>query len=103
MFGLGIQELLIVGVVAVVLFGKRLPEVAKSLGASYRDFRRGLVEIQSQMDFSDVYYGTSRGSSSRNSTYSVDEPDDYDEPTAPRFELPPAAETPTDSANSETA
>ena len=28
MFGLGIQELIIVGIVAVILFGKRLPEVA---------------------------------------------------------------------------
>ena len=54
MFGLGIQEILIVGAVAVMLFGKRLPEVARSLGGSYRDFRRGLTEIQSQMNINDT-------------------------------------------------
>ena len=63
MFGLGFQELLIVGVVAVVLFGKRLPEVAKSLGASYREFRQGLSEIQSQIDFTGSSYSSRRTSS----------------------------------------
>jgi sec-independent protein translocase protein TatA len=91
MFGLGFQELVIVGMVAVILFGKRLPEVARSLGSSYRDLRRGLSELQSQVDFSDSYYSTTRSSSSYASNYRAEEPDDYDQPTAPRFELPPAA------------
>lgn len=95
MFGLGFQELLIVGTVAVILFGKRLPEVARSLGNSYRDFRRGLSEIQSQMDFSDAYYST-RSPTPYPPKSLPNEPDDYDRPTAPRFELPPPAETPSE-------
>jgi sec-independent protein translocase protein TatA len=94
MFGLGFQEVIVLGVVAVVLFGKRLPEVAKSLGASYRDFRRGLSEIQSQIDLSDTSsYTGARYSppSSVASTTRADDYDDRDEPTAPKFELPAPA------------
>ena len=95
MFGLGIQEALIIGAVAVMLFGKRLPEVARSLGGTYRDFRRGLTEMQSQMDFSDT---TNMNSSSYASNYTAEESEDYDQPTAPRFELPPPAESSSDTA-----
>ena len=85
MFGLGFQELALVGVVAVLLFGKRLPEVAKSLGKSYSEFRRGLTDMQSSFDFTET-------SSSPTPTYSSSEHDydDYDEPTAPKFEPPPS-------------
>ena len=50
MFGMGVGELLIFGVIAVLLFGKRLPEVARSFGQSYHQFRRGLQDVQSEMD-----------------------------------------------------
>jgi sec-independent protein translocase protein TatA len=50
MFGMGIQELLIVGIVAVMLFGRRLPEVARSLGQSYQQFRQGLQDLKGEMD-----------------------------------------------------
>ena len=90
MFGLGMQEVLIIGIVAILLFGKRLPEVAKSLGKSYRQFRQGLHDIQSSIDMSDVY--DPRGS--RNPYTSPkpvqDDYDDYDEATAPKFEPPPS-------------
>jgi sec-independent protein translocase protein TatA len=91
MFGLGMQELLIVGVVALLLFGKRLPEVAKSFGKSYSEFRRGLSDIQSQMNLTDIYSATSSTSSysSSQSTKSSYEYEDHDEATAPKFEPPP--------------
>lgn len=84
MFGLGVGEFTIVAIVAVLLFGKRLPEVAKSLGASYKQFREGLTDIQRSIEIPDA--PTSR--SLTYSNYQDDVADDYDEPTAPKFELP---------------
>ena len=93
MFGLGMQELLVVGIVALLLFGERLPDVAKTLGKRYVEFRRGLSDIQSQMNLSDIYSSTSSSKSSSyssDSSSSYDDYDDYDEATAPKFEPPPS-------------
>ena len=38
MLGLSVQELAIIGVFAVLLFGKELPGAAKKFGDIYRDF-----------------------------------------------------------------
>ena len=43
MFGLGIQELLIILVIALVLFGPgKLPQIGSGLGKAIRDFKKGL-------------------------------------------------------------
>ena len=36
------MELIIIGIVAILLFGRRLPEVARSLGRGLTEFKRGL-------------------------------------------------------------
>ena len=47
MFGLGYQELLIILVIVLILFGaNRLPELAKSLGSSVKEFKKGVNEVQ---------------------------------------------------------
>jgi sec-independent protein translocase protein TatA len=94
-FSMGMQELVIIGVIAVLLFGKRLPEVAKSLGASYRDFRKGLSDLQSHVDIRDTFSSTSTPSSSSSSSTSYTgstygDFDDTEEATAPKFEPPPS-------------
>ena len=91
MFGLGFQELLIVGVVAVLLFGKRLPDVMRQFGGQYREFRKGLSEFQSQVDFSDAY--NTAPAKPKYSRTSYSDYDDHDEVSAPKFEPPPAAPT----------
>ncbi|MEZ6092762.1 MAG: twin-arginine translocase TatA/TatE family subunit [Pirellulaceae bacterium] len=45
--GIGFAEMLVIAVLAVVLFGSRLPEVARNFGRSYTQFRKGLSDIQS--------------------------------------------------------
>jgi sec-independent protein translocase protein TatA len=88
MFGLGAHELLIVGIVAVILFGRKLPDVARSLGSSYREFRKGLNEFQSSVNV-DSYTSTSSPYSGSSSTPRLH--DEYaDTATAPKFEPPPA-------------
>jgi sec-independent protein translocase protein TatA len=87
MFGLGFQELLVVGVVAILLFGKRLPEVAKQWGKSYREFRRGLSELQSHVNFNEI---VDSAPSKPRPTKNYSDYDDADEPTAPRFQPPPS-------------
>lgn len=49
-FGIGTNELLILGVIAVLLFGTRLPKVARSFGQSVTEFKKGMKEIQEDVE-----------------------------------------------------
>jgi len=44
MFGLGPQEFIVIGVIAVLLFGSRLPALARSVGRSITEFKKGINE-----------------------------------------------------------
>ena len=77
MLGISPIQMLIVGVIALLLFGNRLPSVARSLGKSLTEFKKGMQGIQDE--FKDAAYTTSR---------SQVEYDDREEPAAPRFEPP---------------
>jgi len=47
MFGLGYQELLLILVIVLILFGaQRLPDLARSLGSSVKEFKKGVVELK---------------------------------------------------------
>ena len=47
--GIGGLEIVMIAVIAVMLFGSKLPEVARSVGQSYTQFRRGLNDIQTSI------------------------------------------------------
>ena len=49
MFGLGTQELLVILVIVLVLFGaNKLPQLARSLGSSLKEFKKGIDEGQAK-------------------------------------------------------
>src|SRR3954466_15537875 len=51
---LGMMEMIVVMGVAVLLFGKRLPEVGRSLGKGIIEFKKGLRGIEDEFDLSSV-------------------------------------------------
>lgn len=51
MFGIGMPELLIILVVALIVFGpNKLPEVGKSMGRAVREFKKAINEFKQSMD-----------------------------------------------------
>lgn len=51
MFDLGIQELIVIFIVALLVFGpKKLPELAKTLGKAVRDIKNSMSGVKEQID-----------------------------------------------------
>jgi sec-independent protein translocase protein TatA len=50
-FGMpGMQELMIIGFIALLIFGNRLPSVMRSLGKSVTEFKKGVAGIEDDLD-----------------------------------------------------
>lgn|GEM_PF-136684 len=119
--GLGTSEMLFLGIIAILLFGDKLPEVARTWGKKFVDFKKSVQGIQDELR-SAAFSATSSiesavnsatdslnsatdlmsssldtlssGSSGSHGGYSSPEQgEDYEEATAPKFE-PPKADPP---------
>lgn len=75
-------EMMVFGVIALLLFGKRLPEVARSLGKGIVEFKKGVRGIEDEVSQSTY------NSSSTPSTPRPAASEDVAEVTAPKFEPP---------------
>ena len=78
--GIGTPELVIFGIIAVILFGSRLPSVARSMGKSIVEFKKGMKDIENEVNSSNYSEPSGRIGYS-----------DQNEPAAPRFEPPKPA------------
>ena len=47
---IGWPEWLLIGLVAVLLFGRRLPEVGRNLGKALVEFKKGLRGVKDEVD-----------------------------------------------------
>ncbi|MEK6239382.1 MAG: twin-arginine translocase TatA/TatE family subunit [Planctomycetales bacterium] len=84
-FAPGYMEMIIIGIIAVLLFGKKLPEVGRSLGRGIVEFKKGVRGIEDELE------SASSGASSVPSQADYNDIDDRDEATAPKFD-PPSSE-----------
>ncbi len=48
-FGIGPMEWAIIGVLGVLIFGRRLPQVARGIGSSFVEFKRGLNQGEKEV------------------------------------------------------
>lgn len=95
-FAPGPWEMMIIGLVALLLFGKRLPEVARSLGKGLVEFKRGVKGIEDEVDRATYVDEDVSTSASRPAPA-----DEQEELTAPKFEPPKAAPSDAEKAKSE--
>ena len=87
--GIGFPEMVIFGLIALLLFGKRLPEVARSLGKGIVEFKRGIRGVEDE--FHSAMNPRQESTQQRRRPEPVDE--DQQEFTAPRFEPPKSEPT----------
>jgi len=84
-FDLSPTTMLVLGVIAVLLYGERLPEVARSVGKGLMEFKKGIRNIQDDVEGA-INSATSTSTASRH-----EEPEEREEATAPKFEPPPSS------------
>jgi sec-independent protein translocase protein TatA len=87
-FDLSPTTMLILGVIAVLLYGERLPEVAGSVGKVFMEFKRGLRSIQDDVEGAINSATTTTTSNTPSSRH--EELEEREEATAPKFEPPPS-------------
>lgn len=89
---LGLTEMAIVFVIALIVFGpRRLPEIGRSLGSAMREFRRSLNQIQREIEEVDPVKPV------REEVNSILRPKSGE----PAVATPPSTQTPPDQSDSE--
>jgi sec-independent protein translocase protein TatA len=87
MFGLGPLEIVIIGAIAVMLYGKRLPEVGQTFGRTIGDLRKQWATLSKELDVTAHIEGRAPAAPRRTLLH-ADDP--VTTVASPRFE-PPAS------------
>jgi sec-independent protein translocase protein TatA len=87
------MEMVVIMGVAVLLFGKRLPEVGRSLGKGIIEFKKGLRGIEDEFDLTSMGSPSSRRRSDERGS-STSSAEETDHTSVPKFEPPTSAPVP---------
>lgn len=50
MFGLGTQEIMLLLVLGILLFGRNLPQLGRSVGKTFVEFKKGMHGLEEEME-----------------------------------------------------
>lgn len=90
---ISVPTMIVLGVVAVLIFGRRLPEIAKALGKSLTEFKKGAHGLESGFD--DIANPSSPPPAAQTSAPAeAIRPPQRVAPAAPKFDDVPAAPAP---------
>jgi sec-independent protein translocase protein TatA len=87
MFGLGMQEILLLLLLGVLLFGRKLPDIGRSLGKTVIEFKKGIGGMEEELN-------TAASGASRAIEPEPVKPPQRVTPSAPVFSDAPATNLP---------
>lgn len=90
----GMFEMMMLLGLAVLLFGKRLPEVGRSLGKGIVEFKKGLSGAVDELDITGSGRSSWNSGSSARTTSTAHTESSYTDHSVPKFELPGTPSTP---------
>lgn len=83
--GIGTFEMVAFGVLALMLFGAKLPEVARNLGGTYRSLKKNVDEFKREFQAVETYEPKARPTVPEDDNPPLDE-------SAPKFTPPPSSD-----------
>ena len=90
MFGLGMQEILLLLLLGVLLFGRKLPDIGRSLGKTVIEFKKGIGGMEDEITTA----ASGGGTRAAIEPEPVRPPQRVTAPAAPKFDDAPATNLP---------